>query len=101
MANSLVDNTYFILDTSPTALSWPSNARVQSVVFYAINTNASAVFLLAVNSPILRFNLINQASMGGTISLPTTYSYNLNGVRFPTAWIPSTLTACSAWIHFA
>ena len=101
MANSLVDNTYFILDTSPTSLSWPSNARVQSVVFYATGTNAAAAFLLAVNSPILRFSMINHVSMGGTVSIPSTYSYNLNGVRFPTAWIPSTLTACSAWIHFA
>lgn len=101
MANSLVDNTYFIFDTQATALSWLSNARIQSVVFYATGTNASATFLIAVNSPILKFNLINHVSMGGTVSLPTTYSYNLNGVRFPTAWIPSTLTACSAWIHFA
>ena len=101
MPNSLVNNTYFILDTSATALSWPANAMIQSVVFYATGTNASATFLLAANSPILRFSLINNVSMGSTVSIPGTYSIPFNGVRFPTAWIPSTLTACSAWIHFA
>ena len=102
MPNSIVDNTYFILDTSATALEWPrAGARIQSVVLWAINTGASAVFLVAVGSPIFRFNYIQTVAVNSGITMvPSTFSFPLGGVRFQTAWIPSTLTACSAWIHF-
>ena len=99
MPNFLKDNTYHILDTS-TALSWPSNARINCLTLYATGTNAAVAFLIAVGTPIFRFTLINHVSMGGTTTTPGTYNFVYSGVRFPTAWIPSTLTACSAWIHF-
>ena len=101
MANTLFDNTYLIVDTSVAALSWPNNAMISSVVVAAINTTASVNFLVAANSSIFKCSFITQSSMGGAISIPSTYTFPFYGVRFPTAWIPSTLTACTAWIHFA
>jgi len=103
MANFLAGNTYFIQDSAGTALSWPSQARIQSVVFYAQNTSARATFQASAGTPILEFSLITQGavSVGSATSVISgTYSIPLGGVSFQTAWIPTTLTACSAWIHF-
>ena len=102
MPNSLRDNTYFILDTSATALAWPTGgARIQSIVLYASGTAAAAVFLIDVGSPIFKFNYIQTVAVNSGITMvPSTFSFPLGGVRFQTAWIPSTLTSCSAWIHF-
>ena len=101
MPNTLYDNTYFVLDTSATALPWPSGgARIKSLVIWAVNTNASVIFNIGVaGTPVFRFNMI-LAGANSTTTFPSTYTYDFGGVRFHTAWIPSTLTACSAWIHF-
>ena len=99
MANQLTDNTYLITDTSTAALSWPGNAIINNVLIYAVNTNAQAVFLLNVGTPILKFAIITQSD--GSSTLSATHSINMGQTRFPTAWIPSTLTACTAWINFA
>ena len=101
MANNLINNTIFVQEASATALPWPSKMRVQSVIFYALDTTAAATFVLSAGSPMLQFSLITQSSMGGAVSIPATHSVFFGGVDFPVAWIPTTLTACSAWIHLA
>lgn len=101
MANTLYDNSYLILDTSTTALPWPTGgARVKTLTLYITGSNASAIFLLSANTPIFRFNLLTVGSATNT-SIPSTYNFDFAGVRFQTAWIPSVLAACTAWIHFA
>ena len=103
MPNTLYDNTYLILDSSATALPWPTaGARIKSLIVLAVNTNAEVVFNLAVGTPIFKFSIeVHGAGSTQAASVfPSTYAYDFGGVRFQTAWIPSTLTAVSCWIHF-
>lgn len=103
MANILLNNTYFLQDSAASALAWPAHARIQSIVVYAVNTLAALTFLVSAGTPVFEFRLITQGqvSVGSATSVvESTYTYPLGGVDFPTAWIPTTLTACSAWVHF-
>ena len=104
MPNFLIDNTYHVLDTSATALPWPTaGARIKSITLVATNTLAAVDFLINVGTPIFRFRFITHGAvnLGSSASVvPSTYSHDYGGVRFQTAWIPSTLTACSVWLHF-
>ena len=100
MANFILDNTYFVLDSSASPLDWPTGARIQNVLFFASGTNASASFILGAGSPILNFNLIGASSGFGASLLPNPFSVDYHGVGFKTAWIPTSLIACSAWISF-
>lgn len=102
MANFLIDSTYHIMDTQVAALEWPSGgARINKVVIYSAGTNAAANFLIGAGTPILIHRILGSNSGFGLSQFPATQIYDFNGTRFQTAWIPSTLTACSAWIHFA
>ena len=105
MANVLIDNTYIVTDSSATALAWPSNAIINTVVFHAINTSAVALFVYPASlgsvttATVLRFSVITQGA--GTSIMQSVTSVDMGRTRFNTAWVPTTLTACTAWIHFA
>ena len=98
--NQIFDNTYFVTDSATSGLSWPSGgARIQSIVLHCLNTLAVARFEIYAGTPIFQFSFI-QAGSNSTTTFPSDYVFPIGGVRFQTAWIPTTLTACSAWINF-
>lgn len=103
MPNQLIDSTYVVDAAGAAALAWPGGARISQVRIFAIDTTASATFLLAAGTPILRWNFITHGavSVGSATSVVQALAViPLGGVRYPTAWIPTTLTACTAWIDF-
>ena len=102
MPNTIYGNTYLILDTSATALAWPTaGARIKTLVIRAANTSSAVHFNIGgVGTPIFMWNLAIHGVGSSAQVFPSTYSYDFGGVRFQTAWIPSTLTAASCWIHF-
>ena len=103
MANQIFDNTLFINNQATTAIgNWPSGMRAQSLVIFAITTAATVRFEIYAGTPIFQFNYLQTVAVNSGISIvPSTFIFPLGGVTFKTAWIPTTLTACSAWIHFA
>jgi hypothetical protein len=102
MANVLIDSTYYVDTPGATTLAWPQGARVSQVRIFGADTTAAAIFTVA-GTPILRWAYVLQAGSAtaasevenGLIVIP------MGNVRFPTAWAPSTLTACTAWIDFS
>ena len=109
MANITFDNTYYIDTTTTNALAWNSGSVINNVIIWAIDTTAVAQFVLAGSNPgltgpgtaltIFRFSIMTQGA--GTSIMPSTWTVDMGKTRFPTAWIPTTLTACTAWINFA
>ena len=95
MANVLIDNTYYVDTPGAAVLNWPGGARVSQVRFFASDTSAAAIFTVS-GTPILRWAFFgsNATATLGAVVIP------MGGTRFPTAWAPSTLTACTAWIDF-
>ena len=102
MPNTLRDNTYLILDTSPTALEWPSGgARVKTVRLRMLNTTSVCVFnIVQAGTPIFMASLAIHGVGSSAQVFQTLHNFDMGGVRFHSAWIPSTLTACTAWIDF-
>ena len=99
MPNQLIDSTYLVDAQATTALSWPGGARFSQVRILALDTTAAATFtIVAGGTPIFRFAVLTQGA--GTSIQPALFTFPLGGVRYPTAWIPTTLTACTAWIDF-
>ena len=105
MANFQVDNSFIIQESATTALDWPRGARIQSVVFFAVDTTARAVFQIRAGTPILEWGLLDVKGGGNATSagfiIQQTYNVPIGGVSFPVGWIPTTMTACSAWVHFS
>ena len=99
----LQDSTYIIYASQGTALSWPVGARIAQVRILAANTTASVVFQANVGTPIFewRYLLHELGTSTSARSIETAmHVFPMGGVRMPTAWIPTTLTACTAWIDF-
>ena len=106
MGNQLFDNTYLIDTVAGTALSWPTAPQIAQVRVLALDTTASLTFVVAANTPVFRFAMITQGqvsavSANATSIAPSLYTFPMGKVRFGTAWIPTTLVACTAWIDFA
>ena len=100
MANYLLDSTYYIEDTATVALTWPSGMRVNQIRVWALSTAANLLFIRGAASaatPTFRFTFIGSQST----AMPASYVFPMNGQMFPTAWIPSIVTAVTAWIDFA
>ena len=102
MANWILDNTYIIQESALTALSWPTDPRLNAITIFALNTNANALMIVAANSPVFAFNFVTALSSGagGGAITPSTYTFPLYGTQYATAWIPTLMTACTAWLHF-
>ena len=99
MGNQLLNNTYLVDAQATSALAWPSGARISQVRILALDTTASATFtIVAGGTPVFRFAMLTQGA--GTSIQPALFTYPLGGVSYPVAWIPTTLTACTAWIDF-
>lgn len=99
----LIDSTYIVFASQGTALAWPSGARIAQVRLLALNTSASCVFQAVVGTPIFEWRYLLHELGSGTSSrdvISAMYTFSLGGVRFPTAWIPTTMTAVTAWIDF-
>ena len=101
---AILDNTYYVFDSLGTALPWPSGARIQQIRLFALNTASVAEFQVAAGTPWFRWAYTTNASVaaGSADSIvPGHFVIPMGGVRVPTAIIPTTLTACTAWIDFA
>ena len=100
----LQDNTYIIYAAQAGALAWPTGARISQIRIVALNTSASAVFHANAGTPIFEWRYVLHELGAGTSSrdvVSAMHVFPMGGVSFPTAWIPTTLTACTAWIDFA
>jgi hypothetical protein len=103
MANVLIDNTFYVDTPGAVALSWPTGARVSQVRIFGVDTTAAAIFVVA-GTPILRWGFVTQGAVSvgsATAVVDALTVIPMGNVRFPTAWAPSTLTACTAWIDFS
>lgn len=99
----LMDNTYLVNVAQTTPLAWPGGARIAQVRILAIDTTASCSFQAIAGTSIFEWRYIFQTFAGGTSDrtvINGMHVFPLGGVRFPSAWIPTTLTACTAWIDF-
>ena len=104
MGNQLLDNTYLVDTVAGTPLNWSSGSTISQVRVLALDTNASLTFHIAAGTPIFRFSMLTQGavSVGSAVSIaPALYTFPMGSVRYPTAWIPTILTACTAWIDFS
>ena len=104
---TIVDNTFYLFDSAGTALGstvWPAGARVSQIRILAINTLASVTFQIVAGTPWFQWDYLTQASVPVTSSnsviVPNLYVIPMGGMRVPTAIIPTTLTAATAWIDF-
>lgn len=100
MANRSVDNMIIVDAASANALTWPQGARVRAVTILANDTTAAVRFVHSATDAVLHFRFLVSASMGGTTVIQSYHVIPFFGASFPTAWIPTTVTACTAWIHF-
>ena len=102
--NQLIDNTYYVFVGSGTAIPWPAGARIQQIRLFTTSTLASLEFQVSAGTPWLLWNYITHGavSVGSAATLIQSYhTIPMGGVRCQTAIIPTTLTACSAWIDFS
>lgn len=100
---TLFDNTYYIYDSQGTALPWLSNSKIAQIRILANNTSANVVFQAMVGTPFFEWRYLLHGSAAGTSSQavePALFVIPMGGVRCPTALIPTTLTAATAWIDF-
>lgn len=100
---TLVDNTYYVFDAQGTGLTWPAGARIQQIRLFTLNTTAAVEFQVVAGTPWFSWNYLVHGTLLGGTSISIIQSYHtipMGGVRCPTAIIPTTLTACSAWIDF-
>ena len=103
---TIVDNTFYLFDSGGTALAstvWPSGARVSQIRIFAVNTLAAVTLQVAAGTPWFQWNYIQSGftGVGSSISITqSTFAFPMGGMRVPTAIIPTTLTACTAWIDF-
>ena len=103
MPSALLDNTYVVFGSQGTALAWPAGARIAQVRILALDTTASAVFQVVAGTSIFEWRyLVHELGVGTSArSIQTAmHVFPMGGVGFKTAWIPTTLTACTAWIDF-
>jgi len=102
---AIVDNTYYIFDSLGTALSWPAGARIQQIRLLTLNTTASAEFQVVAGTPWFSWSYVTHGTFGaggtGGSVVAAHHVIPMGGVRVPAAIIPTTLTACTAWIDFA
>ena len=100
----LIDNTYLVSTSQGTALAWPRGARIAQVRLLAIDTTASCVFQAIAGTPMFEWRYLLH-ELGTSTSARTIQTamhvFPMGNVGFPTAWIPTTMTACTAWIDFA
>ena len=93
-----IDNTYHLFDSTAGRLTnWPSGARISQIRLHAVNTAAAATFQIAAGTPFFEWAYVG----AGAGIAPGHYIFPMGGVPCPTAFIPTTLTACTAWIDFA
>jgi len=102
--NQLIDNTYYIFDTSPSAVpSWPSGASIANIRLWTVGTNAALEFQITAGTPWLRFDYLTHggfaAGSGGAV-VERMFVLTFFGKRQSAAIIPTTLTAMSAWVEF-
>ena len=103
---TIVDNTFYLFDSAGTALAstvWPAGARISQIRILALTTAASVTFQIAAGTPWFEWSYtqVGFAGVGSTVSVvPTLYTIPMGGIRVPTAIIPTTLTAATAWIDF-
>ena len=100
----LMDNTYLISAPQTTPLDWPRSARIAQVRLLALDTTAACSFQAVAGTAIFEWRYIFQTFAGGSSDrtiISAMHVFPMGGVSFPTAWIPTTLTACTAWIDFA
>ena len=100
----LIDNTFVVFASQGTALAWPSGARISQVRLLALNTLASCVFQAVVGTPIFEWRYLVHGTVtpgSGVAVVDATHTIPMGNVSFPTAWIPTTMTACTAWIDFS
>lgn len=101
--NQIIDNTYYVFVGSVTAIPWPQGARIQQIRLFTANTTASVEFQVVAGTPWFLWNYITHGALftasGGSV-IQSHHVIPMGGVRVPTAIIPTTLTACTAWIDF-
>ena len=96
---TILDNTYYIFDSLGTALLWNAGSRIQQIRILSLSTTATVEFQAVAGTPVFRWNYLANGSTN--TFAPSMYVIPMGGVSFPTAWIPTTLTAATAWIDFA
>lgn len=103
---ALVDNTFYLFDSLGTALAstvWPTGARVSQIRIFALDTTAAVTFQIAAGTPWFQWAYTRNTSVaaGSADSIvPGHFVIPMGGMRVPTAIIPTTLTAATAWIDF-
>ena len=100
---TIIDNTYYVFDSLGTALPWPAGARIQQIRLATLSTLAAVEFQVRAGTPWFVWSYLTHGavSVGSAASVIESYhTIQMGGVRVPTAIIPTTLTACSAWIDF-
>ena len=101
---TILDNTFYLFDFLGTALPatvWPSGARVSQIRILALDTSAAVEWQIAAGTPWFRWSYLQVgfAGIGSAVSVtPAMFTIPMGGMRVPTAMIPTTMTACSAWI---
>ena len=100
----LMDNTYLVNVSQTTPLAWPRGARISQIRILAIDTTAACSFQAVAGTAMFEWRYLLHELGAGTSSraiVSAMHVFPMGGVGFPTAWIPTTLTACTAWIDFA
>ena len=98
---TILDNTYYIFDSGTTALPWNSGSRLAQIRIFAVSTAANVVFNVVAGTPFFTFNYLQTVAVNSGIALvPSMFVFPMGGMRCPSAIIPTTLTAATAWIDF-
>ena len=100
---TIIGNTYYIYDSLGTVLAWPAGMRVAQIRLLALNTAAEAIFQVSAGTPFLEWRYIRAEAASAASSRvvePSLYVIPMGGVRMQVGLIPTTLTACTAWIDF-
>ena len=101
--NQIIDNTYYIFVGSGTAIPWPVGARIQQIRLFTTNTTATVEFQVVAGTPWFSWNYLIHGSAIASSATSVISAYHtipMGGVQCRLAIIPTTLTACSAWIDF-
>lgn len=102
---ALLDNTYYVFDSLGTAIAWNAGSRIQQIRLLALDTTATVEFQIAAGTPWFRWTYTVHGTFGsggtGGSVVTSHHVIPMGGVKVPTAIIPTTLTACSAWIDFS
>lgn len=103
---TVVDNTFYLFDSAAGRLAstvWPAGARVSQIRVLANTTAASINLQIVAGTPWFQWSYtqVGFAGIGSTVSVvPSLHTFPMGGIYVPTAFIPTTLTAATAWIDF-